>query len=62
MAYPRRQFNTTLLPDGRVLATGGSGAIGCSDPEVWDPATGGWAVLASNRVTRVAVAKTLRIG
>ena len=60
MAYPRRQFNTTLLPDGRVLATGGTSASGFSDPagavhaaEMWDPGTERWAVLASNHVTRV---------
>jgi galactose oxidase len=60
MAHARRQFNATLLPDGSVLATGGTSAAGFSDPagavraaEVWDPATEVWSSLASNRVTRV---------
>lgn len=60
MTHQRRQFNATLLPDGRVLATGGTSAAGFTDPsgavraaEMWDPATGAWTQLASNRVTRV---------
>ncbi|MFL5536399.1 MAG: galactose oxidase-like domain-containing protein [Gemmatimonadales bacterium] len=60
MRYARRQFNATLLPDGQVLATGGTSAAGFSDPagavhaaELWSPARGQWRVLASNRTTRV---------
>ncbi len=66
MAHPRRQFNTTLLPDGSVLATGGTSAAGFSDPsgavhaaEIWNPGTGRWTVLAHNRVTRVYHSSTL---
>ena len=66
MTYPRRQFNTTLLPDGRVLATGGTSAAGFSDPsgavhaaEMWDPATGQWTLLAGNQVSRVYHSTTL---
>jgi galactose oxidase len=66
MSYPRRQFNTTLLPDGQVLATGGTSAPGFSNPagavhaaEVWNPATEKWSVLGSNRVTRVYHSTTL---
>jgi hypothetical protein len=66
MDHPRRQFNTTLLPDGRVLATGGTSAAGFSDPsgsvhaaEVWDPVSDHWTVLASNRVNRVYHSTTL---
>jgi galactose oxidase len=66
MSYPRRQFNTTLLPDGTVLATGGTSAPGFSDPvgavraaELWDPGTERWRVLAGNRVTRVYHSTTL---
>jgi hypothetical protein len=66
MAHARRQFNATLLPDGTVLATGGTGAAGFSDPsgavhaaEMWDPATEEWHRLASNRVTRVYHSTTL---
>ena len=66
MANPRRQFNATLLPDGRVLATGGTSASGFTDPagavhaaEVWDPASGNWTTWASNQVTRVYHSTTL---
>ena len=66
MTHARRQFNATLLPDGSVLATGGTSAAGFSDPagavraaEVWDPATEAWSVLASNQVTRVYHSTTL---
>lgn len=66
MASARRQFNATLLPDGRVVATGGTSSAGFSDPaggvraaEVWDPASGAWATWASNAVTRVYHSTTL---
>ena len=66
MGQARRQFNATLLPDGTVLATGGTSAAGFSDPagavrvaEVWDPATEVWSPLAGNRVTRVYHSTTL---
>jgi hypothetical protein len=54
MASARRQLNLTLLPDGKVLATGGSAGAGFNNSalpalaaEVWDPATGQWRTLAS---------------
>jgi hypothetical protein len=54
MASARRQLNLTLLPDGKVLATGGSAGPGFDNSalpalaaEVWDPATGQWTTLAS---------------
>jgi hypothetical protein len=66
MASARRQFNATLLPDGRVVATGGTSAAGFSDPsgavraaEVWDPATDRWTTWASNSVTRVYHSTTI---
>ena len=66
MARPRRHLNATLLPDGRVLATGGTSVSGFSDPaggvhaaEVWDPASGDWTTWASNRVTRVYHSTTI---
>jgi galactose oxidase len=66
MRYPRRQFNATLLPDGEILATGGTSAPGFSNPagavhaaELWSPATGRWRELASNRTTRVYHSTTL---
>ncbi|GGF49704.1 hypothetical protein GCM10011519_24570 [Marmoricola endophyticus] len=56
MAYPRRQHNLTVLPDGSVLATGGmrrsvdhlvdlSAAVFAA--ERWSPTTGTWTTLAS---------------
>ncbi len=66
MAYARRHLNATLLPDGRVLATGGTSASGFSDPagavhaaEVWDPRSGGWTTWAGNRIARVYHSTTL---
>ncbi len=54
MSTPRRQHNATILPDGRVLVTGGSRGSGfdnASTPvlhaEVYDPATNQWTRLAS---------------
>ena len=55
MQFSRRQINATLLPDGKVLVTGGTAAPGFSDPsghvdaaELWDPATENWTTLASS--------------
>jgi galactose oxidase len=66
MAHARRQFNATLLPDGEVLATGGTSSSGFSDPagavhsaEAWDPGTETWRLLASGRVSRVYHSTTL---
>jgi galactose oxidase len=60
MAYKRRHLNATVLPDGRVLVTGGTSGTGFSDEassvhaaELWDPATEKWTVMASNAVNRV---------
>ena len=61
MANARKHHNATLLPDGKVLVTGGS--RGNEDPngtvldpaystELWDPATQTWTTLASLTVTR----------
>jgi hypothetical protein len=59
MAYPRRQLNATILPDGRVLVTGGSSGKGFNNSgspvfaaEVWDPATGQWSTWASSTAYR----------
>jgi hypothetical protein len=59
LAFARRQFDLTLLPDGKVLATGGSGGFGfdnASKPvyasEMWDPATGQWTTMAGISVYR----------
>lgn len=63
MANPRRHMNATVLPDGQVLATGGtrgggklvdfSDANAVHAAELWNPATGQWTTLASNSITRV---------
>jgi hypothetical protein len=61
MAQARRYLNATLLPDGKVLVTGGSSSpIGVGDmlgavlaAEMWDPATGTWSTLASMSVARM---------
>lgn len=60
MAFARRQLNATLLPDGTILATGGSSAPGFNNAngsvlaaETWDPATGKWTTMASMKVRRL---------
>ena len=62
MASPRRHLNSTILPDGKVLITGGTrgggfvninAGLAIHEAEVWDPATGAWTTLASNSKMRV---------
>jgi hypothetical protein len=60
MQFPRRHLNATILPDGQVLATGGTSAGGFNTlssavhaAEAWNPQTGRWTRLASNSVDRV---------
>jgi hypothetical protein len=60
MALARRQLNTTLLPDGTVLATGGTSARGFNNvteaalhAEAWDPASEQWTTLAPMAVPRL---------
>jgi hypothetical protein len=59
MSQPRRHLTATVLPDGRVLVTGGVSGGGFNDvgsgvraAEIWDPSTNDWTTLASNAVTR----------
>ncbi|NMO18157.1 DUF1929 domain-containing protein [Pyxidicoccus fallax] len=66
MSTARRQHNATILPDGRVLVTGGSRGSGFDNSgspvrhaEVYDPATNRWTRLASNTVYRGYHATTL---
>jgi galactose oxidase-like protein/glyoxal oxidase-like protein len=60
MTYRRRYPNATILPDGKVLVTGGSSSSAFSDPrgavyhaEMWDPATGLWSTMAAMSVSRL---------
>jgi galactose oxidase len=59
MRFARRHLNATILPDGQVLATGGTSAGGFNTlsgavhaAELWSPKTGQWSQLASNRIDR----------
>ena len=59
LAQVRRHVNTTLLPDGTALATGGTYGYGDNNmttpvlwAELWNPATELWTVLASQSVGR----------
>src|SRR5262245_53526707 len=54
MAFPRRNANSTLLPDGKVLVTGGSSCNGYDNAacpvvqaEMWDPALEKYDTMAS---------------
>ena len=54
LAQPRKQHDLTILPDGTVLATGGSNLPGHDNPEgeiqeaeLWDPVTETWTTMAS---------------
>ena len=62
MSAPRRHLNSTILPDGQVLITGGTRGGGFVDinpadavraAEVWNPRTNQWTPLASNSKMRV---------
>jgi hypothetical protein len=59
MAFARRHLNLTVLPTGKVLATGGVAGTAFNDvsqgvhaAESWNPETGQWKTLASNAITR----------
>jgi hypothetical protein len=60
MQFGRRQLNAVLLPDGKVLAVGGTSGPGFNDStspvheaELWDPATETWSVMARASAPRL---------
>ncbi len=62
MSAARRHLNSTILPDGQVLITGGTSGAGFVNideglavrtAEVWNPATGQWTTLAANSKMRI---------
>jgi len=64
MAFRRRHMNATILPDGQVLATGGTRgggsvlvnidpSLAVHEAEIWNPATGQWTTLAKNNVNHM---------
>ena len=60
MKFARRHLNTTSLPDGTVLATGGTSGPGHNNAatpvfaaELWNPATETWTTMASASVPRL---------
>ncbi len=62
MSAPRRHLNSTILPDGTVLITGGTRGGGFVDinpadavreAELWNPNTDQWTTLAANTRMRV---------
>jgi len=58
MLHPRQWHNSTLLPTGQVLITGGSDIVNelvgtAEQAELWDPVTETWTALASAAVPRL---------
>ena len=58
MSSQRHWVNATVLPDGKVLATGGSAEVNKlngvnNTAEIWDPATGTWHVGSRGAVARL---------
>lgn len=66
MAWARRMTSATILPDGSILAIGGTSSSGFNDAtlavlpaEIWSPATNTWAVKAPMQVPRMYHSNTL---
>jgi Domain of unknown function (DUF1929)/Glyoxal oxidase N-terminus/Kelch motif len=60
MNFSRRQTHLTVLPDGKVLATGGTSSSGFNNgansvytPEMWDPQTEVWSALSNMQERRL---------
>jgi hypothetical protein len=60
MSRARRHLNATLLPDGTVLATGGTSSAGFNtatgavlSAEMWDPTNESWSVMANMLTPRL---------
>lgn len=66
MNYARYTHTLTVLPDGKVLAVGGSGNLSETDTtqavypaEEWDPSTNTWTTLSSMQIPRIYHATAL---
>ncbi|MEZ4217377.1 MAG: DUF1929 domain-containing protein [Myxococcota bacterium] len=66
MHYKRRHLDAVLLPDGTVLALGGTGSAGFNDvtdatrsPELYDPATDTWRILGAHSEVRLYHSSTV---
>ncbi|VBB43130.1 putative Kelch repeat-containing protein [uncultured Desulfatiglans sp.] len=57
--YQRSQFSLSLLPDGSVLAVGGSNREGFPDSEVYQPSSAGWRSIGPMNVNRKLHTATL---
>jgi hypothetical protein len=59
MTFPRKYIQSTILPDGKVLVTSGTAASGNDArravlaPEMWDPASEQWALMAPAHTPRL---------
>jgi hypothetical protein len=60
MYYARRQLNTVVLPDGKVMAIGGTSGGGFNNftgtersTEMWDPDKDEWTMMAGEQVERL---------
>jgi hypothetical protein len=60
MNFARRQLNAVLLPDGKVLVTGGTSGAGFNNKdypvfaaELWDPASESWSLMDRASIPRL---------